>query len=168
MSYQPPPNGQPTGDPRQRLAEEQNAQVEQLLGGELIGEGYLFADDPEERAKQLIETNAEFVRQNLLRAIEVMTFDLQLPYSQDKKADVGKAVLECAQAYLLLDPTVDETGVPVEGEGSKAQAAAKAVHQFPPHVQPNAGEQKVAGKNEGKSVALKNTRPQQPRPKPRA
>lgn len=170
MSYQAPPQQPQAGlqaDPAAARQQAQQQLIEQILGGELPGSGYLYADDPAKRQEQLVKTTADFVRDNLLRAIEVLTFDLQLPFSEDKKADVGKAILECAQAYLLLDPTVDETGNPVEGEGSKAQAMAKAQHQFPPRVQPNAAEEGIKQENEGKSDALRGTRGQTPRPQPR-
>lgn len=166
MSYQPPRPGL-QADPAAARKQAEEQLVEQLLGGELPGAGYLYADDPAKRQEQLVKTTPDFVRANLLRAMEVLTFDLQLPFSEDKKADVGKAILECAQAYLLLDPTVDETGNPVEGEGSKAQAQAKAAHQFPPRVGLNDAANAISAKHEPQTKALRKTRGQTPRPQPR-
>lgn len=180
MSYQPPPEQQPPPQDAppagrnavakqaaaQKLAAE-NELIEKILGGELPGQGYLYASDPEERQKQLIQTKPEFVRANILRAIEVMTFDLQLVFSEDKKADIGHAMLFSAQAYLLLDPTVDENGVPVEGPGSVAHANAAAAHQFPPRVAETPAEAAVKGKHEPQEKALKGTRGQTPTPQPR-
>lgn len=160
----PPAQPPPQAGPQPPQAPEMQQLLEQLLGGELPGQGYLYADDPAKRQQQLVRTTPDFVRANLLRAIEVMTFDLQLPFSEDKKADVGHALLAAAQAYLLLDPSVDQEGVSIEG---RANAEAQAQARFPPRVPPNAAEGKIKTKNESKSKALRGTRPQQPRPSPR-
>lgn len=140
------------------------ASVEAMMAAQLPGEGYLYADDPEARQKQLIKTTPQFVRDNILRAIEVLTFDVQLPLSEEPKADAAKAILALSQSYLLLDPLVDAEGVSVEG---KAMAQAKASAAFPPRVPSTPAEEKVKEKNEGKSEVLKHDRPQQPRPQPR-
>jgi len=166
VSYQPPQPGL-QADPAVARKQAEEQLVEQILGGELPGAGYLYPDDPAKRQQQLIKTTPQFVRDNLLRSIEVMSFALQLPFGEEKLADIGKAILEAAQAYLLLDPTVDENGIPVEGEGSLAHAQAKAVHQFPPRVQPNAAEEAIKEKHEPQSTALRKTRGQTPRPQPR-
>lgn len=153
---------------RQAVAEQTQDQVlQQILGAELPGQGYLFPDDPETRQGQLVKTTPQFVRDNLLRAIEVQAFAAQLPLDEEKPSDIGKLILAMAQAYLLLDPTLDTEGVPVEGEGSKAHATAKAAHEFPPRVQENPAEAASKAKHEPQSEALNKTRGQQPRPQPR-
>lgn len=88
------------------------------------GAGYLFPVTPEEREKALIPTDADKVRAWLLRSTETLAIMLAMPYGMDKKAELGKAVLECSQAYLLLDDKVDENGVPV-GAGAEAQGEAQ-------------------------------------------
>lgn len=151
---QQPPN------PQMAQREQEEKLLEQILGGELPGKGYLYADDPEKRQEQMVKTTPEFVRDTLLRATEVLGFDLQLPFSPEKKSELAKAVLACAQAFLLLDPSVDAEGVSIEG---RAETEAK----FPPRIAPNPAEKAVAEKNKPKTQALSGTRPDQPRPKPR-
>lgn len=89
---------------------------EEPLYGELPGEGYLFAHDPETRQATLIETTPEFARMALLRMVEVGAINATLPYSEQKPSEWGHAVLMAAQAYLLLDPSVDQFGVPTGEE----------------------------------------------------
>jgi hypothetical protein len=139
--------------------------LEQIMGGEIPGVGYLFAADPEARQASLIHTTPEIVRSQLLRAIEVCAIDAQLPYGQEKKDTISKAALAFAQAYLLLDPSVDQAGVPL---GAEAEANAKVAQRFPPRVQPNPAEQAIAEKHKPQSEALRHTRGQTPRPQPRA
>lgn len=93
-----------------------------------------------------------------------MGFALQLPYGEDKKADLGHALLACSQSYLLLDPSVDEEGVSVEG---RAEADAKAAQKFPPRVEPNAAEKNLDEKTKDKQESLKHDRGQTPTPRPR-
>lgn len=171
MSYQPqgPQAGVPT-DPNAAAASagaDAAKVLEEILGAELPGEGYAFPDDPAKRQAQLIKTTPEFVRANLLRAIEVQSFYAQLPLSEENRAECARLILALSQSYLLLDETLDQNGIPVEGPGSVAHATALAQHQFPPRPQPNAQEEGIAKKNEAKSDALKGTRPAQPRPQPR-
>jgi hypothetical protein len=99
--------------------------------GELPGLGYLYPDAPEHRQATLVETTPDFARASLLRAIEVAAFSCMLPFSENKPGEWGKAILEMAQAYLLLDPTVDQAGVPV---GAQAQAQGEAQAEVA-HVQ---------------------------------
>lgn len=168
MSYQQQPGPPQPPPPKQPTPEEAQEKVlEEILGAQIPGTGYLFADDPEKRQGQLVETNPEFVRKALLRAIETMAFDACLPFGQEKKESIAKAILASAQAYLLLDPSVDENGIPVEGEGSVANAQAKAQQAFPPRVQLPPAAQAIAEKNKPKSEALKHDRGQTPRPQPR-
>ena len=134
MSAQPgmPPMGppqqqqepqQPTGTPEEQHLAELSKMLEQALGGEIPGKGYLFPADPAERKSALIPVDVDQVRDQLLRSLETMAIGLQLPYGAEKKGELGKSILEVAQAYLLLDPSVDATGVPV-GAAATAQAEA--------------------------------------------
>jgi hypothetical protein len=91
--------------------------------GELPGLGYLYANAPEERQQALVVTTPDFARASLLRAIETAAFASMLPFSENKPSEWGKAILEMAQAYLLLDPSVDSQGVPV---GAQQQAQGQA------------------------------------------
>lgn len=155
-----PARPSPAQDAEQQRIEE----LERILGGELPGAGYEFAEDPEKRQANLVQTDAEYVRAALLRAAEVVGIELSMPFGLNKKADLGKALLAISQSYLLLDPTVDAEGVSVDG---RAEAQAKAVAKFPPRVQPNPAEKAEEAKNKGKTEALSHTRADTPRPKPR-
>lgn len=168
MAAEPQP-GSKLGIAPQALADDpQLAEVvQQIEGAELPGEGYLFADAPEEREKQLVEVTPQTVRASLLRAIWVQAVNAQLPLAEEKPADIGHLILSMSQSYLLLDPTLDTEGIPVEGEGSKAHAAAKAAHAFPPRAPENPAEQRSKEKHKGQSEDLSKTRGQQPRPQPR-
>lgn len=206
MSFQPPYQGPPQAgqqqpeqppqlSPAQQTEQEYNHLLEELLGGAAPGAGYLFATDPQQRQANMVKTTPEVARDALLRAVETMASDLALPYGMDKKAELGKAILECAQAFLLLDPTVDATGVPVGAEQTakhetgmqmeehkadlKAREAAHASGQAferpetesgykePPRVKMNPAENAIAEKNKGKSEILKGARGDKPTPRPR-
>jgi hypothetical protein len=155
------------------------------LGGEVPGWGYLYANAPTERQEALVETNPEVVRDALLRGIEVGAQNALLPFSEQKPSEWGHMVLMFAQAYLLLDPSVDNEGVPVE-EKINAEAAGKASVQAhasgqaferpevlasgykePPRVMPNPAEKKIEQKGKSKTEELKGARGDLPRPKPR-
>lgn len=100
--------------------------------GELPGEGYLYAEAPEKREAALVHTTPDRVRAALLRAIEVAAMNVQLPFSEHNPGEWAKAALAFSQAYLLLDPSVDEMGVPVgaqamaQGEAQEGVAQAQA------------------------------------------
>lgn len=174
MSYQPPQQ-QPTQD------EQIDKFLEELLGGDLPGEGFLFPD-PEHAAEPRTTPTVEQVRDELLRAMQNSAIALQLPYSEDKKADLGHALLTAAQAYLLIDPSLDTEGVPVEGPGSKAHAQAAAQAAFPPpaapgqpqhrvvktpRAKPNAAEGRLDTRTQALQKDLQGSRGQTPRPRPR-
>jgi hypothetical protein len=97
--------------------------------GELPGEGYLYAHAPTERQRALVDADPETVRKTLLRAIEVCGTNAQLPFSEKGPNEWARAALEFAQAYLLLDPSVDQQGVPVGAQAQAQGAAQKAVAQ---------------------------------------
>lgn len=144
MSYQqgqptpaaaPPQQAQEQPQQQQTPEQIQNAEADRLLqeilGGEIPGQGYLIPVSPEDREKILVPTDPDKVRSHLLRSIETMAIALQLPYGAEKKGELGKALLECSQAYLLLDPSVDEQGVPI---GAQATADAEAQQQTREHA----------------------------------
>ena len=137
--------------------------VQAIIGGEVPGDGYLFSPAPSERPKPM-EASPEQVRARLLNGIDALAFAIQLPYGQVSVSDLGKAILELSQSYLLLDPSVDKEGVPI---GDRAEAEAQAAAKFPPRVPPNAAEARIAKEHEGQSKALEHTRGQTPRPSPR-
>lgn len=153
MSYQPQPGQQaaPAGMPPQqgqpprgpvgpqgpqtpfaaRSENEERADkvLEEVLGGQIPGAGYLFADDPEKRQEHMIKTTPEVTRDALLRAVEVCAQNATLPFGMVTKAELGKAALAFSQAYLLLDPSVDETGVPVGAQAiAQGEAQVAAAH----------------------------------------
>lgn len=175
MAGPPPPQpgavppGQPgvPVDPRASISAAQDEVLQQILGAELPGDGYAFPDDPEKRQAQLVKTTPAFVRDNLLRAIEVQSYYAQLPLSEEKPADIGKLILAMAQSFLLLDPTLDAEGVPIEGEGSKPHAEARAQHEFPPRAPENPAEEASKERHKGQSTILSKTHGQEPRPEPR-
>jgi hypothetical protein len=149
---------QPQAEPPAKLTGDEalDKALQEILGGELPGEGYL---EPKPAAQEtLVPTNAEKVRDRLLRSIEVCAIAGQLPYSSERKADVAEAALRYAQTYLLLDPKVDAEGVDVE---ARAEAIAKAA---PPRVPPTASQEAFKTKNEGKDTVNRQDRPQSPRP----
>lgn len=161
MSFQPPQQGQSSSD------EQIDKFLEELLGGDLPGEGFLFPDP--EQAKEPRETpTVEEVRDECLRAIRNNAIALQMPYSEAKKADLGHALLAAAQAYLLTDPTVDSEGVKQLGPGGAIEQAAEAAAKFPPRIPPNAAEENLNEKTKPEQEALKHDRGQQPLPRPRA
>lgn len=119
---QPAPPPEPT-DPRAIQEAEAERILTQILGGQLPGAGYLFPDRPQVRQANLIKTTPEDARDALLRAVELCAQGSLLPYGAVAKGEYAKAALAFSQAYLLLDPTVDEAGVPV---AAKAAAGAEA------------------------------------------
>lgn len=131
--------------PEQALEQE----LEKILGGELPGAGYLFPDDPEKRQVNLVKTTPEFARAALLRAVEVCAFKAQQIYGNTPESEAAKAALAFSQAYLLLDPTVDESGVPVG-----AQATAQGEAQEGAHAAQGAAQQAVNAHQHGLNVAL--------------
>lgn len=186
MSYQPPAEesqapaqqGAPQQDPRQAQLDQI---VQQILGGEIPGTGYLFPS-PDDAPRGPAPTPDE-VRQEMLRAINVCAKDIQLPFGQEKKADAAKTVLALSQSYLLLDPSLDEEGLPAEGPGSKASAAAAAAAEHPtapegaggakkavshPRAKPNPAEEKLSDRTKSMQADLRDARGQTPRPRPRA
>jgi len=149
--------------PTRQQGEEQA--LEKTIGGDLPGGGYLFPDGTQDPRPA---PDIADVRNELLRAIKTLALMVQLPYGEDKKADVGHCILALGQTYLLTDPTLDNEGVPVEGPGSKAHAQALATHEFPPRVQPNPAEERLNERTKPEQEALKHDRGQAPLPRPRA
>lgn len=164
------------------------------LYGEPPGEGYLYARDPWFRQGALVHTDPDVVRLMLLRAMEVVAYNLMLPFNEEKAAGNADAALKLAQAYLLIDPAVDAEGVPVAvkagltaataaaGHASQAAVAqptgagahgqvkqGKPVGSFnpPKRVLPGAAAQAVAALHEHASEVLQDVRGSRPRPKPR-
>jgi hypothetical protein len=171
MSYQPGHPSRPGHVALQPLGpgvsdEQIDQYLEQLLGGDLPGEGYLNPDPPGENEPRPVP-DREVVRDELLRATRVMAIALQLPYSEEKKADLGHALLAAAQAFLLLDPSVDSEGVQQLGPEGAIHQAAEAAAKFPPRVPPNAAEENLNEKTKPQQEALKHDRGQTPRPRPR-
>lgn len=161
-------NGQAQGQPQQ-------PEQPSPLSGELPGSGYLFADAPQERQKALVKTTPEQVRDALLRAIETMAQDCLMPYGEKEPDKLMHGALMAAQAYLLLDPEVDEQGIPVGAEAT-AQAAAQAAfqtpvdasgHKEPPKRNVPPAAQAIQKKNQPKEEVLKGARGSNPRPRPR-
>jgi hypothetical protein len=111
--------------------------------GELPGLGYLYPDAPEHRQATLVETTPEFVRKAILRMMEVASFAAMLPFSENKPGEWGKTILEAAQAYLLLDPSVDQQGVPVGAQAMAQGAAQEGVAHVQGQHQANVAE--IAG-----------------------
>jgi len=95
------------------------------LYGETPGEGYIYAHAPQQRQAAMVQTTPELVRDMLLRAIEVASQNALLPFSEQPPGQWGDLMLRAAQAYLLLDPSVDQNGVPV-GAQAHEQALANA------------------------------------------
>lgn len=95
------------------------------LYGEPPGEGYLYARDPGTRQRAMVATNPEIVRDMLLRAMETAAQNALLPFNETDAEKQGKAALAFAQAYLLIDPSVDSEGVSIAGK-----AAAQAMGQI--------------------------------------
>jgi len=200
MAYQPPQNGNgqgpPTFDesgramtPAQQSEEATQHVLEEILGGQIPGAGYLFPDDPEKRQANLIKTTPEVVRDELLRAIEVCAQNVQMAFGMEKKAEMGRVALELSQAYLLLDPSVDNQGIPIEAkaeidretkaheanlEAHKAAHASGAAFELPgnfkapPRVKLPPAAQAVSEKNKSKANMLKATKASKPTPKPRS
>lgn len=173
VGQQPPAT--PQNDPQR--AAQLDELVQQILGGEIPGEGYLQPQAPD-KLPEPIGTTPERVRGRLLRAIETCAASVAMPFGADKKSDLGKAILEISQSYLLLDPSLDENGVPVEGPGSQAHAAAAAQAAFPvpgegarktvthPKAEPNAAEEALNDRTKSMQKDLAGARGQTPRPTP--
>lgn len=152
------------------------------LSGELPGEGYLFPPAPEKRKASMVPTTPDQTREWLLRSIEAMAIGAMMPYGEKEPDKYAHGALMMAQAYLLLDPTVDEQGVPV---GAQQTAAAAATAAFPPpqpafssqttkggHPEPPKrnvppAAQAIQQKNKPKEEVLKGARGSNPRPRPR-
>lgn len=152
QQQQPAQSQQPEAEPAPQAPTPEQAleqELEKLLGGELPGAGYLFPDDPEKRQANLVKTTPDQARAALLRAVEVCAFDALLPYGSAPKSEAAKAALAFSQAYLLLDPTVDESGVPVG-----AQAVAQGQAQEGAHAAQGAAQQAVNEHQHGLDVAL--------------
>lgn len=167
------------------------------LSGEVPGENYLYAGAPEERQQNLVTTTPEVVRDALLRAIETSAQNAMLPFSENKPSEWGHAALQFAQAYLLLDPEVDNEGIPVgpkiaaeaeEGHrehtlNAHADAAAghletranapftkkadESGHKEPPRRNLPAAAKRVKEKNKPKSEVLRGAKASRPLPQPR-
>lgn len=183
MSYQPPAPGAvqapaaPQQDPQQAQLDQI---VQEILGGEIPGTGYLFPSPTD--APRAPAPTPDAVREELLRAIMVCAKDIELPFGQEKKGDAAKSVLALSQSYLLLDPSLDQEGLPAEGPGSKASAAAAAAAEHPsaaegggakktvahPLVRPNAAEERLSNRTQSMQDDLRGARGQTPRPRPRA
>lgn len=174
VGQQPPAT--PQNDPRR--AAQLDELVQQILGGEIPGEGYLQPQAPD-KLPEPIATTPDRVRGRLLRAIETCASSVAMPFGSDKKSDLGKAILEMAQSYLLLDPSLDENGIPVEGPGSIAHASAAAQAAFPapgegaarktvshPKAEPNAAEEELNARTKPMQKDLAGARGQTPRPTP--
>src|SRR5215471_13750025 len=104
------------------------------LNGEPPGEGYLYAHDPETRQRAMVATNPEVVRNMLLRAMETAAQNVLLPFNEVDVEKQGRAALALAQAYLLIDPSVDAEGVNVAHKaavGAMAQMAQSAAQPQP-------------------------------------
>lgn len=106
------------------------------LYGEPPGEGYLYARDPWFRQAALVHTDPDVVRLMILRAMEVTAYNMMLPFSQEKVAGNADALLKAAQAYLLIDPSVDNEGVPVATKAGLTAATTAAGHASQAAVQP--------------------------------
>lgn len=96
------------------------------------------------------KASANGVRAQLLRAMEVCAQNATMPLSSKSPKEYSQAALQFAQAFLLIDPSVDAEGVPLEH-----------------HVELNAAAQKIAAENKPKTEELKGARADNPRPKPR-
>jgi hypothetical protein len=104
------------------------------LYGEPPGEGYLYAHDPQTRQEAMVTTTPEIVRDMCLRAMETAAQNALLPFSETDVEKQGRAALAFAQAYLLIDPTVDSEGVNVAHKaavGAMAQMAQSSAQPAP-------------------------------------
>ncbi len=166
------------------------------LFGEPPGQGYLYPNDPEQRQAAMISTSPEIVRTQILRAMEVAAQNALLPFAEVDVQKVSDAMLKMAQAYLLIDPTVDAQGVPVGAQQTMGAAQQLAVahgsppppapagkpgeahgtvkpgktvggHTSPPKVLPGQAAQLIQTMHEGASDVLKGSRGSRPLPRPR-
>lgn len=165
------------------------------LYGEAPGEGYMYARAPLVRQRAMVHTDPEVVRQVMLRSMEWLASSAPFPFSQEGAKNQADAVLKLAQAYLLIDPTVDAQGVPVAANlalqmaSQQATAATSAAarpqpagegahgtvkpgktiggHTSPPRVLPGAAAQTEAEMHEHAQELLQASRPSHPTPKPR-
>lgn len=119
------------------------------LYGEPPGLGYLYAHDPEFRQLSLVTTTPDLVRHMILRSMEVLATNMQLPFNEEGAAKNSDALLKCAQAYLLIDPAVDAEGVPVAGKAT-AQAAGQIAVGL---TQPTPGGAKLPAGKKGRGEA---------------
>jgi hypothetical protein len=106
------------------------------LYGEPPGEGYLYAREPETRQQALVTTTPEIVRDMLLRAMEVAASNSLLPFNETDAEKQGRAALAFAQAYLLIDPSVDSEGVNVAHKAAVGAMAQMAQSSAAPQPQP--------------------------------
>lgn len=109
------------------------------LYGEPPGEGYLYAKDPQTRQRAMVETDPEVVRDMLLRAMETAAQNSLLPFNEVDPEKLGRAALAFAQAYLLIDPSVDAEGVSVAHKGAVQAMGQMAVDAAKPQPAPGGG-----------------------------
>lgn len=107
--------------------------------GEPPGEGYLYAHDPETRQRAMVQTNPDVVRDMLLRAMETAAQNALLPFNEVDVEKQGRAALALAQAYLLIDPSVDSEGVNVAHKAAVGAMAQMAQSAAQPQPQPVGG-----------------------------
>jgi hypothetical protein len=105
------------------------------LYGEPPGEGYLYARDPETRQRAMVETNPDVCRDMLLRAMETAAQNALLPFNETDVEKQGRAALAFAQAYLLIDPSVDAEGVNVAHKAAVGAMGQMAVNAAQPQPQ---------------------------------
>src|SRR5438477_466841 len=108
------------------------------LYGEPPGEGYLYARDPLTRQRAMVATDPEIVRDMLLRAMETAAQNALLPFNETDVEKQGRAALAFAQAYLLIDPSVDSEGVSVAHKGAVQAMGQIAVDAAKPQPAPAA------------------------------
>src|SRR5437870_4117969 len=102
------------------------------LYGEPPGEGYLYARDPQTRQRAMVVTNVEVVRDMLLRAMETAAQNALLPFNEVDVEKQGRGALAFAQAYLLIDPSVDSEGVSVAHKAAVSAMGQMAVDAAKP------------------------------------
>lgn len=104
--------------------------------GEMPGLGYWFAPDPWTRHATLVTTEPEFVRNIILRTMEVAAWNAALPYGEGNPKEWGELMLKAAQAYLLIDPEVDAEGVSIAGKQMASTAGAMAQQEHKVATEP--------------------------------
>lgn len=165
------------------------------LYGEPPGLGYLYAREAEFRQAALVDTSPELVRKMILRSMEVVAQNVLLPFNEEGAAKNADALLRMAQAYLLIDPSVDAEGVPVaakamgqaqtqvvgavaraehappaqggEAHGTVKRKVTKSGHAEPPKVVPGAAGQALEKMHENLQQILAGDRGSKPLPRPR-